>query len=454
MVMLFVIAWGWILVTLAMVAWYHQGIPGVPKVIRTRLPVSPVAMAVGAAATNSNNHKDDRTIAVESSSTSTGDSLLLSTADLEARLTPFSSPLIVFTCQRPNYLRQTLDDIFKFRETTCRMGCPIIISQDGKDPGVVQVVQEYERQFAQVGIPLIHLQHRHDESTTGKVRKKRQNAYELLAQHYGWALGQVFGDQLFFTTQDGTQQRLEAKRLVILEEDLHVAVDFFNYFAAMAPILDHDHSLLAVSAFNDNGLEGRVADPTRVLRSDFFPGLGWMMTRRLWKEELSIKWPTGYWDDWLREPDQRLGRHVLRPEISRTFHFGTKGGTSSNQFGDTHSKIQLNTQAVDWSQHDVGSSLLTDRFDRQYWPMLLAARLVESVVEAQDRITNGDVRLEYHSLQEFATLAGQLGIMTDEKASVPRTAYKGVVETRLDGKHFLFLTPAMEELQKSFVHAI
>lgn len=467
MLVLFVIAWGWILVTVSMLVWYHQGVAaGLPVVIRSHLPASPVAAAVGASTKDerrrNNNHRPMILPAAAAGGNPFRHDLMTTTTDSDsstvlANLTPFTSPLIVFTCKRPDYLRQTLDDIYKFRETSCRMGCPIIISQDGKDPGVVQVIQEYQAVFAEAGIPLIHLQH--EAPKTANVRK-RWNAYELLALHYGWALGQVFGDQLFFQLPDGTQKQLVADRLVILEEDLHIAVDFFHYFAALAPILDGDPTLLAVSAFNDNGLQGRVADATRVLRSDFFPGLGWMMTRRLWKEELSLKWPRGYWDDWLREPDQRLGRHILRPEISRTYHFGTQGGASSNQFGGTLSKVQLNTEAVDWSsfQSDgdiFGHSLLKDVFDRQYWSMLLAAKQVESVVEAEDSIRNGnsDVRLEYGDLSDFAGLAGQLGLMTDEKAGVPRTAYKGVVETRLDGKHFLFLTPRMEDLRQSFNQA-
>uniref|UniRef100_A0A1I7UHV1 Alpha-1,3-mannosyl-glycoprotein 2-beta-N-acetylglucosaminyltransferase n=1 Tax=Caenorhabditis tropicalis TaxID=1561998 RepID=A0A1I7UHV1_9PELO len=42
-----------------------------------------------------------------------------------------------------------------------------------------------------------------------------------------------------------------------------------------------------------------------------------MMTRRTW-EELELIWPGGFWDDWMREPEQRKGRQCIRPEISRT----------------------------------------------------------------------------------------------------------------------------------------
>jgi hypothetical protein len=60
--------------------------------------------------------------------------------------------------------------------------------------------------------------------------------------------------------------------------------------------------------------EGHVNDATAVLRSSFFPGLGWMVGRRVW-EELGPLWPDAYWDDWLREPARQKGREILRPEV-------------------------------------------------------------------------------------------------------------------------------------------
>jgi alpha-1,3-mannosyl-glycoprotein beta-1,2-N-acetylglucosaminyltransferase len=56
-------------------------------------------------------------------------------------------------------------------------------------------------------------------------------------------------------------------------------------------------------------------------RSDFFPGLGWMINRKLWNE-IHEQWPLGFWDDWLREPKIRRGRQCIYPEISRTYTFG------------------------------------------------------------------------------------------------------------------------------------
>ncbi|TMW40719.1 hypothetical protein DOY81_014201 [Sarcophaga bullata] len=49
-----------------------------------------------------------------------------------------------------------------------------------------------------------------------------------------------------------------------------------------------------------------------------------MLTRQLW-QELAVKWPKSFWDDWIRHPEQRKNRVCIRPEISRTRTFGKVG---------------------------------------------------------------------------------------------------------------------------------
>jgi hypothetical protein len=191
--------------------------------------------------------------------------------------TSYDSPVIIFTCHRPNYLSQTLDDIYRYIPRPCSFGCPIIVSEDGEHPEVEKIISEYKTKFEEVGVLLIHIRHQ-------QVLRRSDGAYQALSKHYGWALSQVFDGKI--------DPKLPIpKRVIILEEDIHIAPDFFSYFESTAKILDEDSSLLAVSAFNDNG--HLVSDPTRLLRSDFFPGLGWMMTRALWKDELEAKWPDG-----------------------------------------------------------------------------------------------------------------------------------------------------------------
>ncbi|GAX13576.1 alpha-1,3-mannosyl-glycoprotein beta-1,2-N-acetylglucosaminyltransferase [Fistulifera solaris] len=347
-------------------------------------------------------------------------------------LLPYESPLIIFTYQRDNYLRDTLTDILKNIPRDCSVGCPIVLSQDGNNPAVINVIHNFTKQFAEIGIPVVHLQHHNN------IRGK---PYIELAVHYGWGLTQVFSNRA-----QAPGKSISPKRVIILEEDLHTAEDFFDYFAAMAPILDRDFTLLAVSAFNDNGYEGKVLQPDRVLRSDFFPGLGWMLTRKLWEEELQHKWPQGYWDDWLREPAQRQNRHILRPEISRTFHFGVKGGASMNQFGSRLSNVLLDQTPVDWKHfgEDIMKSLELPRYNANYAALVQAAHLETSIDKALQIVKQRDTRIEYQSFKEFQRLARALKLMDDEKAMIPRTAYKGIVETRPHGDHLLFLTPPLQ----------
>ena len=100
-----------------------------------------------------------------------------------------------------------------------------------------------------------------------------------------------------------------------------------------------------------------------------------MLTRSVY--EGLLPWPRGYWDDWLREPPQRRGRHTLRPEVSRTFHFGNKGGTSGNIYSAYLDSIQLSTADIRWSEESV-EYLKRATYDEALKERLAAARVVQA----------------------------------------------------------------------------
>lgn len=129
---------------------------------------------------------------------------------------------------------------------------------------------------------------------------------------------------MFFFSQKG--QKITIISGFSFLDDLTVAPDFFEYFMGTFPLLRADKSLWCVSAWNDNGKVALTDEsrPDLLYRSDFFPGLGWMLTKELW-EELSVKWPKAFWDDWIRQPQQRKDRACIRPELSRTRTFGKVG---------------------------------------------------------------------------------------------------------------------------------
>uniref|UniRef100_A0A6G1S5J3 Protein O-linked-mannose beta-1,2-N-acetylglucosaminyltransferase 1 n=1 Tax=Aceria tosichella TaxID=561515 RepID=A0A6G1S5J3_9ACAR len=127
-----------------------------------------------------------------------------------------------------------------------------------------------------------------------------------------------------------------ANYAIIFEEDLDVARDALVYFNQTLKVLETDPSLYCVSAWNDQGYEHSVGDLTQVMRVETMPGLGWMLTRRLFVEELKAKWPPASqqhdWDMWIRTPQVRRGRECLIPDVSRTYHFGSTGTNINSYF--------------------------------------------------------------------------------------------------------------------------
>ena len=176
----------------------------------------------------------------------------------------------------------------------------------------------------------------------------------------------------------------------------------------------------------------------KLYRTDFFPGLGWMLKKSLW-EELKPKWPLGFWDDWLRDPSQRKERACIRPEICRTKTFG-RIGVSHGQFFDQHLQyIKLNEEAYPFTKADL-SYLLKDNYDKKFLQevRVLPSASVEEL--SSGKVTASKVRIEYKDEADFKRLAKLLGAMDDFKAGIPRMAYKGVVSIVFKGTR-IYIAP-------------
>ena len=94
---------------------------------------------------------------------------------------------------------------------------------------------------------------------------------ERIARHYKFSLSQAFN------------RKPDAAAVIIVEDDLLFSPDFYEYFNYVAPILDLDKSLFVISAWNDNGFKGKVEDSLALRRTEFFPGLGWLLPKTLYK---------------------------------------------------------------------------------------------------------------------------------------------------------------------------
>eukprot|EP01062_Namystynia_karyoxenos_P036888 TRINITY_DN26867_c0_g1_i1.p1 TRINITY_DN26867_c0_g1~~TRINITY_DN26867_c0_g1_i1.p1 ORF type:complete len:549 (+),score=123.34 TRINITY_DN26867_c0_g1_i1:210-1649(+) len=343
---------------------------------------------------------------------------------------PGTLAVVVLAFRRSALLRtavERLQTAVRYAANTAQVRVRVFVSQDGR------AFPETTAAIKGMGSDVVHLIHDRDDSKPppsdyyAKQYTKMTAPYYAIARHYGWVLNELFSVPVY-------------QRVVILEEDITVAEDFMSYMAAHSPLLDRDPELMCVSAWNDNGHPGLVADNTAVYRSDFFPGLGWMLSRRLWEEQLSETWPTGFWDDWLRDRPRRQGRACIRPEVSRTVvNCGDSKATASRGAFCNHiSKVVLPKEAVDWALHRKVDYLLADKYNRWFTDLVVEAENVTSQLglhgaPAFPGPTGRELRLNYRTIKEFARIAQRFGLMQDEKAGVPRMAYRGCVSFRWKG---------------------
>uniref|UniRef100_A0A8C3KIQ0 Alpha-1,3-mannosyl-glycoprotein 2-beta-N-acetylglucosaminyltransferase n=1 Tax=Calidris pygmaea TaxID=425635 RepID=A0A8C3KIQ0_9CHAR len=259
-------------------------------------------------------------------------------------------PVLVLACDRST-VRRCLDKLLRYRPSARRF--PLIVSQDCGHAETARVIASY-------GDAVSHIRQPDLSDIPVPPEHRKFQGYYKIARHYRWALGQVF-------------RTFRYRAAIVVEDDLEIAPDFFEYFQAAFPLLRADPSLWCVSAWNDNGKEQMVdvSQAELLYRTDFFPGLGWLLLAELW-DELEPKWPRAFWDDWMRQPEQRRGRSCVRPEVSRTMTFGRKG-VSHGQFFDQYLKfIKLNDRFVPFTRLDL-SYLKKEEYERVFLPKVYAA---------------------------------------------------------------------------------
>lgn len=336
----------------------------------------------------------------------------------------FVIPIVITACNRPSVSR-CLDKLFSVRDSQVDQ-FPVIVSQDCGDQATADVLNGYGDKITFV---------KHPPEPVPQGVKSNLVGYYKISSHYKFAINQAF------------QHFPSADSIIILEDDIEIAPDFLTYFKSMHELLKNDETLWCASAWNDNGKTSQVDATDKgaeiLYRTDFFPGLGWLLKRKLWEDELATKWPQAFWDDWMREPSQRKGRSCIRPEVSRTSTFGRKG-VSAGQFFDTHLKyIKLNEFPVDWTTKDL-SYLIKDNYDRAFKEKVYQLPLfrIDDLKENKDPDFR-EVRIEYSLAHTFKAFAKELGLMTDFKKGVPRTAYMGIVTTIFRGRR-VYLSPPID----------
>ncbi len=252
-------------------------------------------------------------------------------------------PIILLTCNRAKLLQQTLGSLFAVRGVSKDQ---VLVVQDGIDKAVEQVVR-------QAGLTLLQ--------NTENSRLRWSDGAARIATHYRFTLTQAFstGPNAPFS---GEKWPSPPPCAIVIEDDLLFSPDFLEYFEAVGPLLDTDSTAFVISSWSDNGYKGKVDDPYAIQRTEYFPGLGWLLPRRLWELEFKDTWPSAHWDHWLRSAQVNKGREIIFPQVPRTFHNGIKGTFMDLE---THNRLFKNVdyntdRAVGWKGAEPHSMSLSD----------------------------------------------------------------------------------------------
>lgn len=128
-------------------------------------------------------------------------------------------PVLVFACNRVS-ISKCLDNLVKYRPNAEQF--PIIVSQDCGDDATRNVILSYKDQVSLIEQP--------DQSDIFvPPKEKKFKGYYKIARHYGWALNNTFGKGYEY--------------VIIVEDDLNVAPDFYEYFSGTHHLLKQDPSL-------------------------------------------------------------------------------------------------------------------------------------------------------------------------------------------------------------------
>lgn len=278
--------------------------------------------------------------------------------------------IILFCYNRSHYLDRTFSSLVDLPQ----LGkFALYISEDGDDKAVTNLVRSWHGRFRRKARSFEHWQRRR---VPIKGHPNDQPGHAWLTQHYKWGLERVF---------DATHGH---SHVIIVEDDMLFSPDFLLLFQATAVLLERDPSLWCISSWNSNShADGFDWKRDKLLRTSYFPGLGWMMRAQLWRE-IAASWPSEAWDHWMRMYFETHGRECIAPEVNRNRNIGEVGVNVNKHFFKTHlSQMTWQRESV----RDFGdlSYLTAARYEEGIRTLLRRSVLRPTTMVALDSPTGG-----------------------------------------------------------------
>lgn len=215
--------------------------------------------------------------------------------------------IVILTYNRPNELKQTIDSLLSIEGVKSYQ---IYISQDGNQIKTTKMIEN------EIGaIPYKEksdkwiIKHIHHEQL-----RNIHEATQKLAIHYKYMFNIIFNE-------------MNHSHGIILEDDMIFSKDFLEYFASTVYLLNDDkNKLFCISSWNDYGQNFLNHNEKLLYRTDYFPGLGWLLKKSLWTEIENL-FPNDHWDHFMRIDTITKNRDCIYPDLSRNYNIGKIGST-------------------------------------------------------------------------------------------------------------------------------
>ena len=370
--------------------------------------------------------------------------LVIYTTSSENYLFPIKPPipglgrvgLVSIAHDRPEIYRESLKSILAANRVD---QVDLIISMD--DERHYEELEKVGREVMYPNTPMVlHNQmpvfFKHISSVDGKITAHHYNIFRRIFEDMGYDY------------------------LVLVESDLVVSADILDFFFKVAPYLNNTgkpNDPLCASAWNDNGYSFFTLNEERLFRTDYFPGLGWMVHKSAWFDYWRIEWPqgltalwTGY-DHWLRDIASTRGRDCIVPEVSRTHHIAKTGAHVNDASQHLLNQMKLASGQVEISQEEVD---------------LVAGSMAQYEARVGRERIHKSIQVKLESVPEGELEAGKSVTYIIDRSLVPvmnkkygwfsealRSSHRGMMTCQMGTKYsYTNITLVLAEFRNYWIH--
>ncbi|CAH0776680.1 unnamed protein product [Bemisia tabaci] len=186
-----------------------------------------------------------------------------------------------------------------------------------------------------------------------------QTHIPLLAKLFGF-LSNVY--QQSYSNQSETEMALDLahnfypqkKYIIIIESELILSPDFLFFMAQVLPVMEGDESIIGISAWNPYGYENLSSKKHEAYRVEYFPGLGFLMSMRIYTDYLRGNFSCCFernfigWSSTLKS----LPGYTIIPDVSRVLRRPIAPSAASDEYQKMFTfQRETNVDVDAWIDH-------------------------------------------------------------------------------------------------------